>query len=70
MELGVCYLPNCMLRIHFNLVWEGLFMVPVLYMMKWKLREVNVSGRALILLARPYELDSRTRGRLTLCGCL
>lgn len=27
MELGVLYLPNCMLRIHFNLVWEGLFIV-------------------------------------------
>jgi len=38
MELGVLYLPNYMLRIHFNPVWEGLFMVPVLYMMKRELK--------------------------------
>ena len=38
MELGVLSLPNYMLRIHFNPVWEGLFMVPVLYMMKRELK--------------------------------
>lgn len=35
----------------------------ILYMMKWKFRELNVSGRVQILFPRPYEPDSRLQGQ-------